>query len=41
MEKIRTVIIDDEAPAREIIRHYLKELEDIEVIGECSDGFSG
>lgn len=41
MEKIRTVIIDDEAPAREIIRHYLKELEDIEVTGECSDGFSG
>jgi two-component system LytT family response regulator len=41
MEKIRTVIIEDEAPAREIIKHYLKELENIEVIGECADGFSG
>jgi len=41
MEKIRTLIIDDEAPAREIIKHYLEELDDIEVIAECSDGFSG
>ena len=41
MEKIRTVIIDDEAPARDIIRHYLKELDYIEVIAECADGFSG
>ncbi len=41
MAKIRTIIVDDEAPAREIIKHYLKELEDIEIISECSDGFSG
>ena len=41
MEKIRTVIIDDEAPAREIVRHYLKDLESIELIAECADGFSG
>jgi two-component system, LytTR family, response regulator len=41
MEKIRIVIIDDETPAREIIKHYLKEVENIEVIAECSDGFSG
>jgi two-component system LytT family response regulator len=41
MDKIRTVIIDDEAPARELIKHYLKELDYIEVIAECSDGFSG
>ena len=41
MEKIKTVIIDDEAPAREIIKHYLTEVENIEVIAECSDGFSG
>ena len=40
MEKIRIVIIDDEAPAREIIKHYLKELDSIEVIAECADGFS-
>jgi two-component system LytT family response regulator len=41
MNKIRIVIIDDEAPAREIIRHYLKEVNDTEVIDECADGFSG
>jgi two-component system, LytTR family, response regulator len=41
MEKIRTVIIDDEAPARDIIKFYLKELDHIEVIDECADGFSG
>jgi two-component system LytT family response regulator len=41
MEKIRTVIIDDEAPARDIIKFYLKELEKIELIAECADGFSG
>ena len=41
MEKIRTLIIEDEAPAREIIKHYLKELDSVEVIAECADGFSG
>ena len=41
MAKIRTIIVEDEAPARDIIRHYLKELEDIEVVAECADGFSG
>jgi two-component system, LytTR family, response regulator len=41
MEKIRILIIDDETPARELIKHYLKEVESIEVIAECSDGFSG
>lgn len=41
MEKIRTIIIDDETPARDIIKHYLTEVEEIEIISECSDGFSG
>lgn len=41
MEKTKIVIIDDEAPAREIIKHYLTEVEDVEVIAECSDGFIG
>jgi len=39
--KIRILIIEDEAPAREIIRYYLKDYENIEVLGECQDGFSG
>jgi len=41
MEKIRILIIDDEGPAREIIKHYLKEVDSIEVIAECADGFTG
>jgi two-component system LytT family response regulator len=41
MENIRILIIDDEAPARDIIKHYLKEVDSIEVIAECADGFSG
>lgn len=41
MKKIKTVIIDDETPAREIIKHYLKEVDSVEVIAECADGFSG
>jgi len=41
MEKIRALIIEDEAPAREIIKHYLKDLDSVEVIAECADGFSG
>jgi two-component system LytT family response regulator len=41
MKTIRIVIIDDEAPAREIIKHYLKEVDSVEVIAECADGFTG
>jgi len=41
MKKIRTVIVEDEAPARDIIKHYLGDLDYIEIIAECSDGFSG
>lgn len=40
MDPIRIIIVDDEAPAREIIKHYLTEVEDIELVTECSDGFS-
>jgi two-component system LytT family response regulator len=41
MENIRTVIVEDEAPARDILKHYLKDFPYIEVIAECADGFSG
>jgi two-component system LytT family response regulator len=33
------LIIDDEAPARDIIRHYLKDYVEVELIGEVSNGF--
>ena len=39
MEKIKTIIIDDETPARELLRHMLKENEAIDIISECADGF--
>jgi two-component system, LytTR family, response regulator len=41
MAKFRTIIIEDEAPAREILRHYLKDHNEIDIIAECSDGFAG
>ena len=41
MKEIRAIIIDDEAPARDIIRHYLKAFPYITISEECSDGFAG
>lgn len=41
MEKIRTIIIEDEAPAREILRHFLKDREEIDIVAECQDGYAG
>ncbi|RZK44081.1 MAG: response regulator [Pedobacter sp.] len=38
---IRTILIDDEALARDVVKHYLKGYPDIEVVAECSDGFEG
>jgi two-component system, LytTR family, response regulator len=39
--KIRTLIIEDEEPARNLLRTFLESFEEIDLIGECSDGFSG
>ena len=38
---IKTILIDDEALARDIVKHYLKAFPNIEVVAECSDGFEG
>ena len=38
---MRALIIEDEAPAREIVKTFMKSHADIELIGEFSDGFSG
>ena len=35
------IIIDDEPLARAIVKEYLKDHEDFEVIAECNDGFEG
>lgn len=37
--KIRTLIVDDEPLAREWVRNGLQDEPDLEVIGECGDGF--
>lgn len=38
---IRAIIIDDEAPARTLIRNYLKNNAQIELVGEFENGFDG
>lgn len=38
---IRTVLIDDEPLARDIVKHYLSNYPDVEIVAECSDGFEG
>jgi len=38
---IRTLLIDDEPLARDIVKFYLEDYADIEVVAECSDGFEG
>lgn len=35
------IIIEDEQPARELVKNYLKAYPSIELLGEFSDGFSG
>ncbi len=39
--KIKSIIIDDERLARDIIKKYLSEIPEIDVIAECSNGFEG
>jgi len=41
MSTIKTIIIDDEPLAIEIIMNYLESHEDIEVLAECHNGFDG
>jgi len=38
---IKAVIIEDEEPARKILRYYLEKIEKIEILAECGDGLSG
>lgn len=38
---IKTVIIDDEPLARSLVKEYLQEHTDIEIMQECGDGFEG
>jgi two-component system, LytTR family, response regulator len=38
---MKAIIIEDEQPARELVKNYLKPFTEIELLGEFSDGFSG
>jgi two-component system LytT family response regulator len=35
---VRALIVDDEPPARNLVREYLEDIDSIEVIGECGTG---
>ena len=36
---MRIAIVDDEEPARKILREYLASYDDIEIVAECANGF--
>ena len=38
-EQIRTVIVDDEAAARQLLRDDLGKHPEIEIVAECANGF--
>lgn len=40
-EKLQTLLIEDEELARNLLRSYLKDHPDVEIIGECENGFDG
>lgn len=37
--KIRALIVEDEELARDVLRDMLRRQEDIEIVGECANGF--
>src|SRR5262249_45028727 len=38
-KKIRTVIVEDEDLARQILREMLQPHPEVEIVGECANGF--
>lgn len=38
---IRSIIIEDEALARNLLKNYLKDHDQVEIIAECENGFDG
>ena len=36
---LRVMIVDDEAPARTLLREYAAAHRDVEIVGECENGF--
>ncbi len=40
-DQIKALIIDDEELARELVKNYIRSIPEIDIIGECSNGFEG
>lgn len=40
-KKISVLIIEDEEPARVLLKHYLARHDNIDLLGECADGYCG
>ena len=40
-EKLRTIIVEDEELARNLLKSFLKAAENVEIIAECENGFEG
>ncbi|MFI5165139.1 MAG: LytR/AlgR family response regulator transcription factor [Thermoanaerobaculales bacterium] len=38
-DRLRVAIVDDEAPARALLREYLAAVPDVDVVAECANGF--
>jgi len=41
MTSTKIIIVEDERPARDLVRTYLKEFPDLEILGEYDNGFDG
>src|SRR4030095_9109576 len=39
MPKMKVAIVDDEDLARKVLREYLEDFEDVEIVAECANGF--
>jgi two-component system LytT family response regulator len=40
MSVLRVAIVDDEAPARSVLREYLEQEPAVEIVAECANGFA-
>lgn len=41
MSTIKAVIVEDEKPARDLVKNYLESVPEVEIIGEFDNGFDG
>jgi two-component system LytT family response regulator len=38
-DELRVIVVDDEEPARRLLREYLEEVPDVSIVAECGNGF--